>query len=262
MAGKGEKFHLLSIDRQLKTVITRNERGPSPSESQVSAPTPLPHPHSQYTSGRAGGTSNNRAGGGASSASNKRRTGGNTTIRGTPLANEAYSASHDTHVNGSSRRGGAGAASTSASAGGDAYNNHLPPSSSHPSLPHPYQNGNGGGAGSHLGNGYDVHGISHIAGAQDWNSIPRAQQLEGPGMPVARSASIHSTTASVAVINSANGHNNNVDTTDAGDADGDGDDRTYCFCDGVSYGEMIACDDENCEREWVCFSFSNVAIRI
>src|SRR6266511_2358732 len=26
MAGKGEKIHLLSIDRQLKTVITRNER--------------------------------------------------------------------------------------------------------------------------------------------------------------------------------------------------------------------------------------------
>lgn len=66
-------------------------------------------------------------------------------------------------------------------------------------------------------------------------------------MPVARSASIHSTAASVAVANGLA----NVDSTDGGDADGDGDDRTYCFCDGVSYGEMIACDDENCEREWV-----------
>ena len=37
-----------------------------------------------------------------------------------------------------------------------------------------------------------------------------------------------------------------------GEADGDGDDnKTYCFCDGVSYGEMIACDDLGCEREWV-----------
>jgi inhibitor of growth protein 3 len=70
-------------------------------------------------------------------------------------------------------------------------------------------------------------------------------------MPMARSSSIHSTAASVAVVNQTNGNSNNVDTTDAGDADGDGDDRTYCFCDGVSYGEMIACDDENCEREWV-----------
>jgi len=66
-------------------------------------------------------------------------------------------------------------------------------------------------------------------------------------MPV-RGTSIHSTAASVAVI-AANTH---MDTTDVGDADADGDDRTYCFCDGVSWGEMIACDDENCEREWVC----------
>jgi inhibitor of growth protein 3 len=91
-----------------------------------------------------------------------------------------------------------------------------------------------------------MHSISHgIAGA-DWN-IPRAQQLEGPGMPVARSASIHSTPVVT---------NNAVDPTDAGDGDGDGDDRTYCFCDGVSYGEMIACDDDACEREWVCVCLS------
>lgn len=41
--------------------------------------------------------------------------------------------------------------------------------------------------------------------------------------------------------------------TEAGEGEGEGDDRTYCFCDGVSYGEMIACDDEDCEREWVRF---------
>jgi inhibitor of growth protein 3 len=53
------------------------------------------------------------------------------------------------------------------------------------------------------------------------------------------------TTASAAV--------QEVDTdAGAGDGDGDGDDgKTYCFCDRVSFGEMIACDDENCEREWV-----------
>jgi len=39
--------------------------------------------------------------------------------------------------------------------------------------------------------------------------------------------------------------------TEAGEGEGEGDDRTYCFCDGVSYGEMIACDDDDCEREWV-----------
>jgi hypothetical protein len=38
---------------------------------------------------------------------------------------------------------------------------------------------------------------------------------------------------------------------EGGEAEGEGDDKTYCFCDGISYGEMIACDDANCEREWV-----------
>ncbi|KNZ76357.1 Chromatin modification-related protein png1 [Termitomyces sp. J132] len=42
----------------------------------------------------------------------------------------------------------------------------------------------------------------------------------------------------------------NGDTGDAGDGEGDGDDRRYCFCNGISYGEMIACDDSQCEREW------------
>ncbi|KAF9535736.1 hypothetical protein CPB83DRAFT_30269 [Crepidotus variabilis] len=235
----------------------KTERGASPSESLLSVATPLPHPltHSTSGSGRSGGggSSTSRGGGGqganvsgSTSAANKRRTGANATTRGTPLANEVYSASHDPHGQGhtngsSSRRGGASSVN-----GGDAYGNGLPPSSSHPSLPVPsYQNGTNG---HHHANGYDVqaNGLSHIAGSQDWNSIPRAQQLEGPGMPVARSASIHSTAASVAVVNGVA----NVDSTDAGDADGDGDDRTYCFCDKVSYGEMIACDDENCEREW------------
>lgn len=40
------------------------------------------------------------------------------------------------------------------------------------------------------------------------------------------------------------------DVGDAADAD-EVEDERYCFCGGVSYGEMIACDDDNCEREWV-----------
>lgn len=28
------------------------------------------------------------------------------------------------------------------------------------------------------------------------------------------------------------------------------DDRRYCFCNEMSYGEMIACDNPNCRREW------------
>ena len=28
---------------------------------------------------------------------------------------------------------------------------------------------------------------------------------------------------------------------------------TYCFCNNVSYGDMIACDNENCPFEWFHF---------
>lgn len=32
----------------------------------------------------------------------------------------------------------------------------------------------------------------------------------------------------------------------------DADERRYCFCNNVSYGDMIGCDGDDCEREWVC----------
>ncbi|KAH7021180.1 uncharacterized protein B0I36DRAFT_367616 [Microdochium trichocladiopsis] len=36
------------------------------------------------------------------------------------------------------------------------------------------------------------------------------------------------------------------------DEDGeiDADEPLYCYCNNVSYGEMVACDAENCEKEW------------
>lgn len=32
--------------------------------------------------------------------------------------------------------------------------------------------------------------------------------------------------------------------------DNDGDEARYCYCNGVSYGQMIGCDDDQCQREW------------
>ncbi|KAF1813688.1 hypothetical protein P152DRAFT_457061 [Eremomyces bilateralis CBS 781.70] len=32
--------------------------------------------------------------------------------------------------------------------------------------------------------------------------------------------------------------------------DEDGDEPRYCYCNQVSYGEMVACDNESCKREW------------
>ncbi|KAJ1325071.1 inhibitor of growth protein 3 [Microdochium nivale] len=34
------------------------------------------------------------------------------------------------------------------------------------------------------------------------------------------------------------------------DADIDADEPLYCYCNNVSYGEMVACDAEGCEKEW------------
>lgn len=36
----------------------------------------------------------------------------------------------------------------------------------------------------------------------------------------------------------------------AGRGRDDQDDQRYCFCNNVSYGDMIGCDDDDCEREW------------
>lgn len=37
---------------------------------------------------------------------------------------------------------------------------------------------------------------------------------------------------------------------DEEEADIDGDEPRYCYCNNVSYGEMVACDADGCKREW------------
>ena len=50
---------------------------------------------------------------------------------------------------------------------------------------------------------------------------------------------------------------------DMGDIDdedgGEGDDRKYCICQSVSYGDMVACDNEACTLEW--FHWSCVGLK-
>ena len=35
-----------------------------------------------------------------------------------------------------------------------------------------------------------------------------------------------------------------------GDEDEDGDEPRYCYCNEVSYGEMVGCDGDECQKEW------------
>ncbi|THV06492.1 hypothetical protein K435DRAFT_645105 [Dendrothele bispora CBS 962.96] len=135
---------------------------------------------------------------------------------------------------------------------GEVFN--VPPSSSHPSLPLPF-NVNGHSS----TNGYNSHSMpngSASGSSKDWSN---RNQLEGPGMPVVRSQNGFngvSTNGNNGVASSP-APNGTGPLTDAGtevgdgDADGEGDDgAVYCICNRPSFGEMIACDGSACTTEW------------
>jgi inhibitor of growth protein 3 len=94
------------------------------------------------------------------------------------------------------------------------------------------------GAHSHLGGG-SKYGDPL---APDWTP-PNAHQLEGPGMPVQRNGN-----GSGLGMHQTDGVNGGGDVGEALDPD---EDEQYCSCRRVSFGEMIACDDDSCEIDWV-----------
>lgn len=40
------------------------------------------------------------------------------------------------------------------------------------------------------------------------------------------------------------------DEEEEGDPEEEQDEMRYCYCNQVSYGKMVACDGDNCQREW------------
>ncbi|RCI16548.1 hypothetical protein L249_2255 [Ophiocordyceps polyrhachis-furcata BCC 54312] len=52
--------------------------------------------------------------------------------------------------------------------------------------------------------------------------------------------------------------NSSMHGEDEGDMDAD--EPTYCHCNSVSYGEMVACDADGCEREW--FHLACVGLKV
>ncbi|KAJ7361338.1 hypothetical protein DFH08DRAFT_921376 [Mycena albidolilacea] len=208
------------------------ERAPSPTESLLSVTSHIP----PQSNARASGATNPRAPNGT--ANKRSRTAVTRGASDQPNEYYANNPAHD-HPNGHTTTSAAGNARR------EAFN--VPPSSSsHPSLI-PYQNGHpphatafdlhprGGGNGHSLPN-------TPAPGAGDWNP-PHPQTLEGPGMPVARNhANVPASGPSVSSLDNAQPE------ADGGEADGD--DKPYCFCQRVSFGQMIACDDSNCQWEW------------
>jgi inhibitor of growth protein 3 len=73
--------------------------------------------------------------------------------------------------------------------------------------------------------------------------------LTGPGVDGGSGA-----VAAVGGVAAGNGVS--MDTGDGVDDGAEADDgRLYCLCQVGSYGDMVACDDNECKREWVSHSF-------
>jgi hypothetical protein len=66
--------------------------------------------------------------------------------------------------------------------------------------------------------------------------------------PTKRNGGGKKTTANAA---NSNAQAQDLDVIDTDPMDGEVDSKVYCTCRQVSYGEMIGCDDDECEIEWV-----------
>ena len=126
------------------------------------------------------------------------------------------------------------------------------------------------GAGEHPGvtSSHSAHVASSYTTpsmtAGGWSG-PVHAQLEGPGMPVARSmVATHPAVLTGPGVDGGGGSAvgvggggvaGNGASMDAGDGADDGaeadDGRLYCYCQVGSYGDMVACDDTECKHEWV-----------
>ncbi|KAG6380772.1 hypothetical protein JVT61DRAFT_5156 [Boletus reticuloceps] len=196
------------------------DRAPSPAESVLSVMSHIPPSASQLHAA-------------TSRASAHPGRGGNTANKRSKT--QATSQPYDDPPNGATARR-------------DAFPGPSAASTSHPSLPLPYSNGANGLHNYDITNGHAM--------ANDWSGPLPHGQLEGPGMPVTRNALPMGPVSVITPIIPMGPANNHLasaaaDTaTEVGEGEGECDDQTYCFCDGVSYGEMIACDDSDCEREW------------
>ncbi|KAL4261204.1 Chromatin modification-related protein [Pleurotus pulmonarius] len=235
---------------------SKPDRATSPTESILSVTSHLPTLATQGQSARVGGVNGSARTSNGTTATNKRsRNNANANRNTTP---------HDANPN---------YEHTSGSHPPREYN--VPPaSSSHPSLPLPYNNTqNGTGR-------YDPARAGSVnPRLDDWPHVHvPATQLEGPGMPVARGQSHprapHPGLGVAPGLHAGPGPNGHSRTpppgdrrngdyegtpgdvgdggdADGGDGDGEGDDnKRYCVCNGVSYGDMIGCDDDNCDKQW------------
>ncbi|KAK1224744.1 hypothetical protein PQX77_012340, partial [Marasmius sp. AFHP31] len=123
----------------------------------------------------------------------------------------------------------------------DTYN--LPPSSSHPSLPLPY----------HTHRKWICPPCKPHAptvSVNQWNN--QRTQLKGPGTP-ARNDSGFTEFAPIPTLT-------NELVTETGKGDADTYNKMSCSCNCISFGEMIRCDNTDCEIEWLRLACVGLAV--
>ncbi|KAI9480533.1 MAG: hypothetical protein EXX96DRAFT_184388 [Benjaminiella poitrasii] len=100
----------------------------------------------------------------------------------------------------------------------------------------------------------NLHGTNHSI----WNNISnldlpaqRKRRLDSidasSNVHITRKRIHHSSRPSPIIPQLAVGGSSDLDMIDMNEP-------TYCYCKQVSFGDMIACDGENCEREWFHYS--------
>ncbi|KAK4105501.1 hypothetical protein N658DRAFT_491971 [Parathielavia hyrcaniae] len=132
--------------------------------------------------------------------------------RGTPAASLSRSASNQAIANSSLREASSSGHRRSPSS--TTHHHHHP--NNHPSIP-------------------DHHHSNHHSGGGPTN-------IRRPNSPTASSS--HARTTTTTVIKDEEGELMEVDDDEAGD------DRKYCSCQNVSFGNMVACDNDDCPYEW------------
>ncbi|KAH6666479.1 hypothetical protein F5X68DRAFT_236918 [Plectosphaerella plurivora] len=82
---------------------------------------------------------------------------------------------------------------------------------------------------------------------QQRSRTARNESKEGAKRKKAATVATHAQAAKVAEEDT-NSSMQDDDEEDGGDLEVN--EPLYCYCNGVSYGEMVACDADNCKREW------------
>ena len=76
-----------------------------------------------------------------------------------------------------------------------------------------------------------------------------AAVLTGPGVD---GGAVGGVAGGVGATGAGAGSGAGMDMGDGADDGGEADDgRLYCWCQVTSYGDMVACDDNECKHEWV-----------